>query len=144
MTFEIFDHSDEETWPKQFNLFLLLTIMKSLTVMTIMTIIDNSNKDNDKDKTGTCDIWDTDNNSDNWEPESMTIFVIWQSIVTLDSICNSCDVSSFWLFALINKISNGWKADFCKLFAFLMYVFSKRQTYSWVCWNEVCDTPLFH
>ena len=49
-------------------------------------------QDNDKDKTGTCDIWDTDNNSDNWEPESMTIFVIWQSIVTLDSIRNSCDV----------------------------------------------------
>ena len=40
----------------------------------------------------TCDLWDTDNNSDNWEPESMTIFVIWQSIVTLDSIRNSCDV----------------------------------------------------
>ena len=53
---------------------------------------DNSNKDNDKDKTGTCDIWDTDNNSENWEPESMTIFVIWQSIRTLDSIRNSCDV----------------------------------------------------
>ena len=44
----------------------------------------------------TCDLWDTDNNSDNWEPESMTIFVIWQSIVTLDSIRNSCDVSYIW------------------------------------------------
>ena len=40
----------------------------------------------------TCDIWDTDYNSDNWEPESMTIFVTWQLIVTLDSIRNSCDV----------------------------------------------------
>ena len=40
----------------------------------------------------TCDIWDTDYNSDNWEPEFMTIFVIWQLIVTLDSIRNSCDV----------------------------------------------------
>ena len=40
----------------------------------------------------TCDIWDTDYNSDNWEPEFMTIFVIWQIIVTLDSIRNSCDV----------------------------------------------------
>ena len=29
---------------------------------------------------------------DNWEPEFMTIFFIWQSIVTLDSIRNSCDV----------------------------------------------------
>ena len=59
-------------------------------------------KDNDKDKDilrtppwailETCDIWDTDYNSDNWEPEFMTIFVIWQLIVTLDSIRNSCDV----------------------------------------------------
>ena len=40
----------------------------------------------------TCDIWDTDYNSDNWEPEVMTIFVTWQLIVTLDSIRNSCDV----------------------------------------------------
>ena len=40
----------------------------------------------------TCNIWDTDYNSDNWEPEFMTIFVTWQLIVTLDSIRNSCDV----------------------------------------------------
>ena len=40
----------------------------------------------------TCDIWDTEYNSDNWEPELMTIFVTWQLIVTLDSIRNSCDV----------------------------------------------------
>ena len=53
--------------------------------MTIVTIIDNSNKDNPE----TCDVWDTDNNSDDWEPETMTIFVIWQLIVTLDSIRNS-------------------------------------------------------
>ena len=33
-----------------------------------------------------CDIWDTDFNSDNWEPEFMKIFVTWQLIVTLDSI----------------------------------------------------------
>ena len=39
-----------------------------------------------------CDIWDTDYNTDNWEPEFMTIFVTWQLIVTLDSIRNSCDV----------------------------------------------------
>ena len=25
-----------------------------------------------------CDIWDTNNNTDNWEPEFMTIFVTWQ------------------------------------------------------------------
>ena len=56
-----------------------------MTFMTIVTIIDNSNKDNPE----TCDIWDTDNNSDDWEPETMTIFVIWQLIVTQDSIRNS-------------------------------------------------------
>ena len=32
----------------------------------------NSNKDSPRN----CDIWDTDYNSDNWEPEFMTIFVI--------------------------------------------------------------------
>ena len=40
----------------------------------------------------TCDFWDTDYNSDNWEPEFLTIFVTWQSRVTLDSSRNSCDV----------------------------------------------------
>ena len=66
--------------------------------MTIVTIIDNSNKDNSAwwgDLTWPmrcCDIWDTDYNFYNWEPEFMTIFVIWQLIVTLDSIPNSCDV----------------------------------------------------
>ena len=41
---------------------------------------------------GTCDNWDTDYNSYNWEPELMTIFITWQSRVTVDSIRNSCDV----------------------------------------------------
>ena len=49
-------------------------------------------KDSDKDKLLTCDIWDTDYNYDNWEPEFMTIFVTLQLRVTLDSIRNSCDV----------------------------------------------------
>ena len=31
-------------------------------------------------------------NSDNWEPEFMTIFVTWQLRVTLDSIRNSCNI----------------------------------------------------
>jgi hypothetical protein len=44
------------------------------------------------DNPKTFDIWDTVYNSDNWEPEFMTIFVVWQLIVTLDSIRNSCDV----------------------------------------------------
>ena len=43
----------------------------------------------------TCDIWDTDCNSDNWEPEFMTIFVTCQLRVTVDSIRNSCDVLFF-------------------------------------------------
>ncbi len=43
----------------------------------------------------TCDNWDTDYNSYNWEPKFMTIFVTWQSRVTVDSIRNSCDVY-FW------------------------------------------------
>ena len=37
-------------------------------------------------------IWDTDYNSDNWDPDFITIFVAWQLRVTLDSIRNSCDV----------------------------------------------------
>ena len=51
----------------------------------------------------TFDIWDTDYNSDNWEPEFMTIFVTSQLIVILDSIRNSCDVlkSIFSLLQLI-------------------------------------------
>ena len=45
---------------------------------------------------------DTDYNTDNWEPGLMTIFVTWHLIVTLDSICNSCDVLltmtlAYWL-----------------------------------------------
>ena len=39
---------------------------------------------------GSCDIWDTDYNSYNWESEFMTISVTWQSRVTVDSIHNSC------------------------------------------------------
>ena len=55
----------------------------------------------------TCDNWDTDYNSYNWEPEFMTIFVTWQSRVTLDSICNSCDVLLCHLVLLWNLFYNG-------------------------------------
>ena len=48
--------------------------------------------DNDNDKLVTLGNWDTDYNSENWEPEFMTIIVTWQLSVTLDSIRNSCDV----------------------------------------------------
>ena len=40
----------------------------------------------------TSDIWDTDYNSDHWEPEFSQSFFTWQLIVTLDSIRNYCDV----------------------------------------------------
>ena len=60
MTFEGLDQSDEETWLDQKR--------------------DNDKdkykyKDSDKNKLLTCDIWDTDNIPDNWEPES------WQSLL---------------------------------------------------------------
>ena len=48
-----------------------------------------------------CDIWGTNYNYDNWEPEFMTIFVTWQTRVTLDSIHNSCD--AFLLCLLVQK-----------------------------------------
>ena len=32
---------------------------------------------------GTCDIWDTDYNTDNWEPGLMTIFVTWTAFAIL-------------------------------------------------------------
>ena len=60
----------------------------------------------------TCDIWDTDYNSDYWEPEFMTIFLIWQLRETLDNIRNSCSdwvtepllISDLWTkFRLLEK-----------------------------------------
>ena len=57
-------------------------------ILTTETIFDNF----EKTVLETCDIWDTDYSSDNWEPEFTTIFGTWQLIVTLDSIRNSCDV----------------------------------------------------
>ena len=53
---------------------------------------DDKDKDNDKDKDKDKDREWQRQNSENWEPEIMTIFVTWQLIVTLDSIRNSCDV----------------------------------------------------
>ena len=49
----------------------------------------------------TCDMWDTDYISDNWEQYFLTIFVTWQLRVTLDSIHNSCDV--LWIHPLVYK-----------------------------------------
>ena len=45
----------------------------------------------------TCCLWDIDYNSDNWEPKFVTLFMTWQFRVTLDRICNSCDVSFHWM-----------------------------------------------
>ena len=60
-------------------------------------ILETCDKDKEREKLLTCDIWDTDYNYDNWEPDFMTIFVTWQLRVTLDSIRNSCDVLGyFW------------------------------------------------
>ena len=76
-------------------------------MFTILTIEDNFHNsdncfchfDNWKDNPG--DLWHLRHwlHSDNWEPEFMTIIVIWQLIVTLDSIRNSCDV-----FTMCNEI----------------------------------------
>ena len=62
------------------NFWQFWQLRQSRQFLTILTI--------EKTVLETCDIWDTEYNSDNWEPELMT----WQLIVTLDSIHNSCDV----------------------------------------------------
>ena len=56
---------------------------------------------------GTCDICDTDYNSDNWEHEFMTIFVTWKLRVSVDSICNSCDVFSVTLYFMFRICEGG-------------------------------------
>ena len=60
----------------------------------------------------TCGIWNTDYNSDKWEPEFMTIFVCWQLRVTLDSIRNSCDV--FANGELYQKVGPLWSRTLIK------------------------------
>ena len=80
-----FVQSDEVTWPDQKNLCDVSTNLPTYLCISI--------REHPKGAIiGTCDIWDTDYNADNWEPEFMTNFVTWQLIVTLDSIRNSCDV----------------------------------------------------
>ena len=48
----------------------------------------DSNKDNDKDNPRTFDIWDTDYNSDNWDPD----FNQGYMTINCDNICDYCDV----------------------------------------------------
>ena len=69
-----------------------LTNKNTMTKTKTMTMTNTFREDPQRATQDTCDIWDTDYNSENWEPESMTIFVTWQLRVTLDSIRNSCDV----------------------------------------------------
>ena len=83
-----------------------------MTTETIETIFDNF----EKTVLETCDIWDTDYSSDNWEPEFMTIFGTWQLIVTLDSICNSCDVLSEGLGIYMSYLSFTFLGQFWPFF----------------------------
>ena len=103
------------------------------------------------------DIWDTDYNSDNWEPDIMTIIVTWQSIVTLDSIRNSCDVCTpsvklcTILKSFTNTIIKVWESKDCRkqccfIFSHLRiniccrhprYSISGQQWSPW--WNAICD-----
>ena len=82
------------------------TILKTNTMKKTKTMTKAFREHPERAVLDTCDLrlntWDTDYISDNWEPEFMTIFVIWQWIVTLDSIRNSCDV---WVYNL-NQISD--------------------------------------
>ena len=66
----------------------------------------------------TCDIWDMDYNFDNWEPEFMTIF---QLRVTLDIICNSCNVFNVYKKSLQSERDK----------RFLMCIWCWRETLCW-------------
>ena len=78
--FTIFDNIGQFWQPRQ--------IRRFLTILRIEKIVLES-----------CDIWDTDYNSENWKPEFMTIIFTWQLIVRLDSIRNSCDV--FYVYSIL-------------------------------------------
>ena len=66
------------TWPSLWQFWQLLTFLDNfqrfLTILKIRTIA-VAILTIEKTILETCDIWDTDYNSDNWEPEFMTIFV---------------------------------------------------------------------
>ena len=75
-------YDPKDFWP--FRRLFILMRRQDLTIKKILTTTTTTLE--------TCDIWDTDYNFYKWEPEFVTIFVTWQSRVTLDSIRNSCDV----------------------------------------------------
>ena len=68
----------------------------------------------------TRDICDNDYNSDNWEPDFVTIFVTWQLRVILDSIRNSCDVS-YWTFQIVFYLKASQPLISCHYLPFIRY-----------------------
>ena len=83
-----FWHTKSDPWDLTMTMTMTMT-MTSQTSKTSETSV--------KTILQTCDNWDTDYNSYNWESEFITIFLTWQLGVTVDSIRNSCDVFSFYL-----------------------------------------------
>ena len=73
---------------------------------------------------GTCDIWDTDYNTDNWEPGLMTIFVTWQLIVTLDSIPNDSQFLRCFVLWMAILVINLVILDICSYLFILGHICS--------------------
>ena len=103
---------EDMTWPKK----LAKTMTKTKTKTMTMTMTNTFWEHLLRAILETCDIWDTDYNSDNFE--FMTIFVNWQLTVTLDSIRNSCDVwcNKSWFLVFFgvkfwaeNAVSTKWQ-----------------------------------
>ena len=133
MTYETFDQSDEKTWPDQ----KIPTYLHTYPLTYLPTYLCTSIREQPIGAIiGTCDIWDTDYITDNWEPGFMTIIVTWQLIVTLDSIRNSCDVFSRTVFMLRESSQSApaflFVANFVIPFLFvwshLLSVFDRGQT----------------
>ena len=55
-------------------------VLTNSTILSIVTIA--------RTILDTCGIWDTVYNSDNWEPQVITISLAWQLRVAVDDICN--------------------------------------------------------
>ena len=79
ITVQTFDQSDEETWLDQNRFTYLYTYSPTYLPTYIFTILTIA-----KTILETCNIWDTDYNSDNWEPEFVTSCVTWQLRVTVE------------------------------------------------------------
>ena len=73
------------------------------TVLTLPKMFDNSR-----------DLWPFEtltSISDNWEPEFMTIFVIWQLRVTLDIIRYSCNIYILTLYFILGSGYSSWVSN---------------------------------